>query len=67
MRTLMDCQNAIYPNGKTRFHIWCSKGHKLGDGYIRKEDVDKGKPLVCRICQSCLDFLSFEEGNNDNH
>ncbi len=64
MISLMDCLNAFYPDGITRpdgithKHIWCSKGHKLGSGHIRKESIEK--PLVCRSCQGCPDLQPFE-------
>ena len=60
MRTLYDCLLAKYPDG-IHTHIYCEAGHKLGSGHIRKEDVDKGKPLVCRICQTCKDFKDMRE------
>ena len=54
MITLWDCQNAIYPDGKKRIHIWYRKGHALGR--IRGASVRKANPLISKACKNCLDF-----------
>ena len=55
--SLMDCLNAKYPSSSE--YIYCSKGHKLGDGRIHKRSLDK--PLICRACQGCKDFVSMND------
>ncbi len=59
MISLYDCMNAIYPNGVDHHHVWCSKGHDLPR--ILRYAVDKNKPLVCRVCQYCMDCIPFDE------
>ena len=61
MRSLYQCLNAIYPDDLTHRYIWCRAGHKLGDGRIRKEAVDLNKPLICRSCHRCPDFVDMNE------
>ena len=56
--SLYDCLWAKSPYGE-HTHIYCAKGHKLGDGHI-VESTDRDKPLVCRTCQSCKDFEPFD-------
>ena len=63
MISLWQCLFAKNPDGIKHHHIWCSKGHRLGSGFIRKEAVEKNKPLICRACQGCLDFISVEDDN----
>ncbi len=58
MISLMDCVNAIGPDGIKHKYIWCREGHKLGTGYIR--GVDEERPLVCRRCQECPVFEPFD-------
>ena len=54
MITLNDCFNAKIKGE----YIICSKGHKLGQGEITASRREQ--PLVCRICQECLDFEPFD-------
>ena len=54
-RSLWECQNAIYP-GKGKLYIYCSKGHKLGTGYVNPLMAIRGQRLVFKDCQGCPDF-----------
>lgn len=65
IRPLYDCQHAIYPDGITQIYVWCAKGKRLGSGHITKADIDKDRPLVCRICQTCKDFHSMDDSGGD--
>lgn len=54
MISLWQCRNAHHPDNIKHFdYVWCAKGHNLG--YIPVDSVKQGKPLICRICQSCPD------------
>jgi len=54
MISLWQCKNAHYPDGINHFdYIWCTKGHDLG--LIHESMAQRGKPLVCKICQGCPD------------
>ena len=49
-RSLRDCFQAKVLGTK----IYCAKGHKLGNVHTRQ--MDKGKPLIFKVCQECVDF-----------
>jgi len=58
--SIFDCLNAKWPNDSLPPYIYCSKGHKLGNGKIHTRKVDRGDKLICRICQTCRDFDGFD-------
>lgn len=39
--------------------IYCAKGHRLNDqsrhGNIEVNRLRRGMPLICKVCQDCLD------------
>ena len=59
VRTLYDCSHAKYPSEGS--YIRCDKGHKLGSGYVSKEQADRGDRLLFRVCALCVDFDSMGE------
>ena len=48
--SLWMCRNAIYHEND---YIMCSKGYDLGA--IHSRMVKRGDPLICEICQDCID------------
>ena len=59
IRTLYDCSFARYPVPPDIF-IRCEKGHRLGSGYVSKEQADRGDRLLFRVCQLCVDYSPFD-------
>ncbi len=55
IRDLYSCYNARYPTTPASY-VTCSKGHRLGQGNVRKEQVDNDARLVFKACQLCKDY-----------
>lgn len=56
----MDCQWAKVVKGKNGAKFSCSKGHALPAGLSVNGMLHRGTPAECKMCQTCVDFLSVE-------
>ena len=61
VKSLYDCYQAKVLGTK----IYCSKGYKLGNGNVHTRQMDKGKPLIFKICQKCVDFNPDTDYNEE--
>lgn len=62
MKSLYDCYNARCQSPE----IVCAKNHKLNkgfDGTMPFKFLQRGKPLICEVCQNCEDFSQMDGGD----